>query len=491
MIFRNFTFFMGIVFSFMYYLIDFDIDMFLLRSSLCMTLVVYIFYYINGLNHDKVLFSSWSRPSNLLLLGLLIVNFQTIANVCFGLSSISDYLKTPIYSIYTGKVLFLSISCFLGILSGLSTNVGPFALKKNDMISNDNEFRFWTFLTLIFLCSFVYNIDVHSFISGTDYVGSGAVDRVIKDSSYFEQLLTCSIIIVLGLQVKKKSAYRDVTTFKDFIVSFPSVFLLSVGIYFILRLLSGDRGPIIYTSCAFMYAYWMLTKKRMSLVRLILIVFFAASAVTLLGEVRDLDKDISFFDRINNVDVMKAKEDLPSICSQTQELANSVNCNFIAVGDINAKKTDYKYGAYNLIAMIGSVPGSSFVLSKILGVNLRDYMTSEYVTISYFGPDYPLGLGTTAVADFFLDFGAFFSFLLFYSCGLLYRKLDYVYTKQNVTNVSIYAIIAILKVSSIAIYTSRFSFAGTMSSALYVVIVFWVIHKLFFQNKTSWALLKK
>lgn len=246
MIFRNFTFFMGIAFSFMYYLIDFNTGIFLLRFSLCVTFIVYVFYCINGLNHDKVLFSCWSRPSNLLLLGLLIVNFQTLANVSLGLSSISDYLKTPIYSKYIGKVLFLSISCFLGILSGLSTKVSPFVLKKNDIVVNSTEFRFWTLLTFIFLCFFIYNIDVYSFISGADYIGSGAADRVVKNSSYFEQLLTCSIIIVLGLQVKRKSMQGDIRGLKDFIVSFPAIFLFPVGIYLFLRLLSGDRGPIIY-----------------------------------------------------------------------------------------------------------------------------------------------------------------------------------------------------------------------------------------------------
>lgn len=483
MFFRNISFCIGALFAGLYYIVDKGCDLFLLRLTLGIVIILFFIYYIYGLYDNKKLFLNWARPSNLLLLGLLIVNFQTIANVCLGLAPFSTYLRTNEYTPYSNKVLLLSASCFIGIISGLSSKVRPFAIKKNNSQFCKSELNFWVFLSFVFLSLFISTIDLYSFISGIDYIGSGAADRVIKDSSYFEQLLNCSIIIVLALHVKKLSVLTEKIKIKKFLSSFPFLFLFVVSVYLLLRLLSGDRGPVIYTLCAFMYSYWMLSHKKISLMKISALVLIAAFSITLLGVVRDMDKDVSFIDRIANANSMMSKDEIPSICSPTQELANSINCNFIAVKDINEDKTDYKLGAYNIIAIIGSIPGSSFVLSKVFGVNLRDFMTSEYVTVSYFGPYYPLGLGTTAVTDFYLDFGAIVSFLLFFLCGLLYKRMDYLYTKQNISQVSIYVILLILKISSISIYTSRFSFAGTLSSAIYVMVLFFIMHNFFQKNE--------
>jgi len=344
----------------------------------------------------------------------------------------------------------------------------------------EKEVKFWSILSFVLLCAFIVNIDINSFLTGLDYEGSGASDRIIKKSSYFEQLLNCSVVVVLALQSRRLAQSNEPVELKTFLASYSPMFKLTIFVYILLRLLSGDRGPVIYTICAIVFSYWIISRKKVSFIKFASFVLCAAICVTALGIVRGLDKELSFADRVADAQGIMSKNELRSVCKPTQELANSVNCNFIAVHDINEGVTSYKYGAYNFIALIGSIPGSSFVLSKVFGVNLHDYMSSEYLTISYFGKNYPFGLGTTAVADFYLDFGALVSFLLFFFCGVIYKKIDYMYTIQPLRKASIPMIIFIIKISSIAIYTSRFSFAGTMASALYIIIIYYVIHKLLF-----------
>lgn len=444
--------------------------------SLSVFFVLLYLYYKVGARRDSVLYNSWLRPTYLLLISLLIVNFQSILNALMGLAPIEAYLKSSSYSSCAGSVLSLSLACTTSFLIGSNLVVKPFKFRNTRRVNSALSLKIWTLLSIVFFILFVAHINLYSFLSGIDYENSGAADRVASTSSYYEQLFNTAMIVVLAIFSNSMCCIKHLSLLA-YIRKMPKMFLVVSCLYILLRMLSGDRGPVIYTICAFLYSYLLVSKKHIKLRYVIVMLLFGSIGITLLGIARDLDKDMDFTKRIQTAATeIHSSDAVPSLSNVTQELANSVNCTFISVYDIKNEKVQFRYGEYSLFSLIGSIPGSSFVLTKFFGVNLREKMSSEYITTSYFGKYYPLGLGTSAVADFYLDFGILGAIIMFFFMGVFYRKIDYEYVYNQLGPLTVVWTIIILKISSLAIYTPRSSFASTFSSALYIAIIYYVIN---------------
>lgn len=447
----------------------------LLSLSFLGLLILVITYFINEKNSNRILFSNWIRPSYIVLIGLLIVNCETILNVLVGLAPLSLYLRNTIYDPYMSKVLHLGIIAIASFLLGnsISTKRG-FNFDAIKMRINSPHMTIWCWLSVIFFCLFVYNINIASFISGTHYQeAKGSEYSGDGTSSFFETLLNCTIIIILSTYTALKRRTRD-TSIKGFLKGLPMPFLIVSILYILLRLLSGDRGPVIYTLMTYFYAYILTTKKKIKFVFVASGIVIAAIFVTLLGFARGMDTNMSFGDRFNNAYNMSMTEDYaPSIIPATQELAGSINCNFIAVRDIDTETTTYKYGTYHLFELLGIIPGSSSVLTNFFGINLKETQSSEYLTISYFGRNYPYNLGTTAVAEPYLDFGVLGVIIICCIFGIFYKQFDNCYIGRN--KIGMHNRILLFKMSAWSIYIGRSSFFQMFTSALYIVLIYYVI----------------
>src|SRR5690606_27005855 len=107
-------------------------------------------------------------------------------------------------------------------------------------------------------------------------------------------------------------------------IRLQGVFLLILIIIYLLSvMLSGDRGPIITFSIAYLAGYFYITGKKISFLSAGVLAVFAALFITLLGITRTLDKEMSFSDRFKeSIGLSRLKE--PSILPQTTELASSI-----------------------------------------------------------------------------------------------------------------------------------------------------------------------
>ena len=444
--------------------------------SLVLFFLNLLFFYIAGKKREYSLYTFWTRPSYILILCLIVVNLQNIVNVIFEIAPISFYLRTNQYSNYTSKVLYLGLIANSAFLVGnymiVDGNI-PF-LPKLTLQAKKHDLRLWVLFCLLAFLLFIINIDITAFLTGTDYIGSGAVDREIKKSVYYEQLLEVGIIVLFSIYIKTQ-AYNKIKSFREYILGFPKLFLVVLCLYLILRLMSGDRGPVIYNIFILFYSYVMITKKKFKFLKVVSSLLVVALGITLLGFVRSLEDGDTFLERVyTSYSKMQADEKRTrSVSPVSQELAKSIACNFVAIHDIDKNVTDFKYGEYNIYNLIGSIPGSRFLLSDIIGVNLREKSSAEYLTISYSGRDYSYGLGSSAVAEAYLDFGVLGTFILFVIFGALYKKID-----LNILafrNTSIIQNIIILRFASYAIYTPRYTFAGTLSKALYIMIIYLLV----------------
>lgn len=429
-------------------------------------------YYFTGIRKDKEIFTFWIRPSNILILSLLIVNLQILLNSYLGLESISTYLGTDKYSQYTGKTLIFGC---IGINAFLLGNT--FKLRRKCFNSNytSDGIVIWALLSACAFIGWFINIDLLSFITGMDYQGSGAADRQSSSFSIFETLFDVFVTITLSIITRNNLLQcRQNWSVISFLKTIPIYFLVVVGIYMTLRLLSGDRGQALYMGLMFFFSYIIVSGRRMKLISIILLVSVGAFSMTTLNVVRSFrNPNESFGQKVERAFTsMSEMQDVRTICPFTHELANSVNCNFIALHDIDKGATDYKLGAYNACGLLIGIPGSNRISQALFDLNMYRYATSEYVTISYFGENYPLGLGTTVLVDFYLDFGIIGVILGMILVGFIYKFVDSCITKQT-TNV--YLIIIILKFASMAIYIPRASLAFVGCRIIYISLVYLVI----------------
>lgn len=442
---------------------------------ICIFFILCALFIKCGISEEKDVYTFWIRPTYVLLTGLVIVNLQTIINVLLGIGTISDYLNKSEYNDVFGKCLFLGILSIMGFVIGNYNTHRPLKLGE-DNNSAKNTINLWSVFIVIMFALFVINIDIASFINGSSYIGSGAYDRTFDSSARYEQLLGIGFMIVLSLHCKNTINQNPDISLIRYITKLPVLFIITFTIYIFLRLLSGDRGPVIHNMFALVISYYLATHKKIKLVFVVIALIGVSFFITILGTARSIAADMeSFSDRfVVALDLSQDTQD--SIMPSTQELANSVNCNFIAVSDIDKGKTDFKYGAYNIFILATTIPGSLFIVDK-LGINAREFMSSEYLTTSFFGDFYPFGLGTTAVAEAYLDFGAIGTFILFLLFGILFKKIDLCFISYK--NISIISILFIIRVASMAISVPRSSFATMLSRTIYTIIIFVVINAIF------------
>ena len=447
--------------------------------------VAMFLFFVEEAKSDKTLFSNWVKPSNLLLLSLLIVNLQIIISAWLGYEGIGTYLGTDKYSGYIGKVLYLNLIGISAYWAGYSFCCGKTRIRS--VSQNKNLcIRFWCGLTLICFILFLKNIDLFSFITGMDYEGSGAADRETTAYAIWETLFDSFMTIALACITKKCMGESSTITIIGFIKQFPLYYLIPVIIYVLLRLISGDRGPVIYTLLMFFYSYLLISHKRIKLWIIIVLISVGALSMTLLNAVRSFrNPNQSFSEKVIRAITEKDEiNSVKSICPLTYELSKSVNCNFIAVHDINEGVTDYKWGLYNLCELLSSIPGSNRVINSLFGLSLYRTTTSEYVTVSFLGQDYLFGLGTTAITDFYLDFGLLGVLFGFFLIGLTYRKVDQ--TMSGGVN-TVLSLIVFLKFASMAIYMPRSSYSFVVCKIVYIIIVYLIFRTIF----SAFELLKK
>ena len=441
-----------------------------------LTLIQLIIYFIIGINKENKIYTFWVRPSNIFILSLLVVNLQILLNSYLELDNISTYLGTTKYSQYTGKTLIFGC---IGINAFLIGNM--FRVKSKNYRCSDftKGIALWTIFSVVIFVLWFVNIDLVSFITGMDYQGSGASDRETASFSIFETLFDVFVTITLSIITRNNILqHNDNWSIIKYIKSIPLAFLAVVSIYIILRLLSGDRGQALYMGLMFFFSYIIVSGKRIRLVYLILLISMGAFAMTTLNVIRGFrNPDESFSQKVERAfSSMSDGQDIKTISPLTHELANSVNCNFIALYDIDRGITDFKLGAYNACGLIIGIPGSNRISQALFDLNMYRYATSEYVTISFFGENYQIGLGTTVLVDFYLDFGLLGVIIGLLLVGYIYKLIDsYIINCPS----NIFLIIIVLKFASMAIYMPRASFAFVGCRIIYIIIVYLGVSFLF------------
>lgn len=431
--------------------------------------------FISTIRRESEGKTQYLRPVFILLLGLTIVNFQVIIDTIYG--AFRTEITIWRFQEYVGKFLYL------GIIAQTSLSIGYVCKRKNNTIREKeecpSEFDFpqylWGGILIALFVLFILTIDVRAFLTGDSSVNDGSFDRKVGTLALYSELILNAIFVIIISVTANSYSNEEDKSVKGFLSSFPTIFWIIFSVYIFLRLLSGDRGPVIYNITTLLFAYIYATKRVFSIASLSILLVVAALAVTVIGIARKKTSTLSFEAKIAYAVEELKKSDTQSFVPITQELANSVKVTGIAIRGLDRGTIEQGYGRYNLTALTNAIPFSARLLYALFpAMREKSFVSSEVLTVEGYGKNYSSGLGNTAIADVYLDFRTLGIPIMFFIFGLIYRKVDEVIVEER--NVSPYLLTFVLFLSSHAIYIGRSSFSFIVANACLYVLIQYVLN---------------
>ncbi len=447
----------------------------ILLPEICVFFVVSLYAYQFYMQQHSVFKSLWCRPSNIFLLAFFAVSFQYIFDLILGLKRYSDF-----YMPHT--VNTVAAMCTIGLAAFVmgynSTNSGN--TKQSDFHHIHIRIGLLVALQLLFFVAWIATVDILSLMIGENYFE----DATGTAESNYEMLFydtTLAILtgIVLNLREKEK------VSFMDFLKSNSIFSWVVIGLYSGIRLVSGDRGPFMYTLLAVFFAYLMLSKAKVRVLQLLVLGIVATFVINVVGMARSASLDKSFTERVtesitdftHNSDARFSER---TILPLTEELAMSSRCNQIAVDFINYKNEPYHNGMYTFYQVIQCVPFVPSYLVNSLKITDDERSTNLKMTDVVYGTHEFTQIGTTVTTDPYFDFGFIGVIIMLFIVGIIYKKVDYSVYIKSPSNWFFIAIV--LLIASKAIYIPRSTLVGQFKELIPICAIFY-LNKLLFANK--------
>lgn len=407
----------------------FSVIIILLSSILC---------FLAKKDTYKILQGQYLTISNLFILGFVIVHFQFYIDLLFGNFDLSrtDLIIDRKLLVKSATISSIALTCFfLGYLYKLKKNDPKnfaYDAKQNSRIINLIGVK--VLMILLFII-FIISTPFSYFRGGHITVEIPAISQYSQ--SYFilvsigYLILNTRNIFLSGCQAK------NLLTFIRLNGYFLTILL---GLFCFLIMMSGDRGPILQIVLSYVACYCILNRKKFNIFFVVISIFLAASVVSFLSFFRHFDGTGNLFSMIEQSSEMKAEmvSSKRSMSPSTFELSKSVRIMHASVS--YTETYGHTYGVFQGFQIISIVPGAGLLIKSLYGIDDEMLKSSRLLT-QFIGADH--GLGTTVVADLWLDFGIIGIVLAFLFFGFFLRRLDeYTYSHLSL-NILWYILVAI------------------------------------------------
>lgn len=403
--------------------------------------IITLLYYINSIKNKKQLFIH----SAIFILSFSIVHFQFIFEFIISNIDINDKFIF-VDSRYIFKSFTLSSITFLSFVFGYSLYKEKNEIKKRTLKKYSINLKPLKYIILITLLIYIYNIDPQYIKGYYGQVNAGAVSIYL--SSFFEIFIFSYLSLQL-LNLRYKKNY----TLINYIKKNGSIFNFSIITYLTVNTLSGDRGCLIYITIAYFSVFIFTNNKIMNYKFMIIFVIISSIFMNILRDVRNLDKDLTFLDKVSK-SVTEKSEKEKYLLSNTSELASSIRSLHYVVKDKYENGITLDKVCFQLHYILLSIPGLFGIYSACYNIPNHFISSPDYITWLEQGSYISYGVGTTCIADIYLDFGLIGTIITFTIFGLILKHLEvYSYNKQKKNN--IFIIITSLVMISMSPYLGR------------------------------------
>lgn len=433
------------------------------------TLLTFIFKKENNVYLRK----QYIKTSYLFIIGFIIVHFQMYADFFLGFIS-EDNTFLFINNRIAVKSLLISSIAFTCFCLGYVFTNNRDKTQALTQISPHKEFKLldtkWAlYLALILLLTYFATVN-KSYLAGN----YGLVERgeiAGKVSFIFECLITAILIIKARNIVISQGFGVDV---KIVIFYFKKEIIL-LFTYFAAEMMAGERGFIISNGLFLIGIILYITKLKVTRLRIFLFLGIASFTLTLLGAARKFKEEGSFLDRLTIAfkDDTESRHYPNSFLSSTKELAASGRTLNLAVDGIERGTASHTYGLFAFQDLILLIPSLKGTIIKTFDIPRPLTSSPEYLTYLNLGPFPTWGVGSSCVADTYLDFGVLGVVIVFFLFGFFVRKLELVIFKRELVNLVVFIIS--LSVLAYSIYISRATILYSLSKFTYILVLVYLM----------------
>lgn len=249
--------------------------------------------------------------------------------------------------------------------------------------------------------------------------------------------------------------------------------------------MSGDRGPVITQFLMLFFAYVHYARKTFKFTTMVFAVIIAGSAISIIGIARSMSANMAvgekFATALSDFNA-SGRFGGKSIFSPTQELALSFICTNEAVTEIEIKKEEYNNGLYQIVHAIEMIPKAPSFLRESLKLDDHKISTAGRISDGALGIDRCWSLGTSMIADLYLDFGIIGVFLGCICVGIIFCWVDKVIFSY-IPKMNIYYLSIALYLSAKALYMARTAFLGEFRPIIYICLFLFVNQLIYMKRK--------
>lgn len=405
---------------------------------------------------------NWIQIDNLFLLMFFGVHFWAWCMDAMGVSKIGGFRKIEManhidYSVSLALMAMAAFTFGFNLFAGRSGTYKSNLLSKRQWIFAGN-ITFYVGVTCTLLYALVYGAQAFS----GHYEGSDVGNLGVRALYLLQQIL-----VKLGISMLFIS-HGDKNKIIPPCVIPTVIFVMVLLMYLVL----GDRSEFVYTGAVGLVAY-SLSYKRIKLHWILLAmvsVAFISSAVQIARALDERSLSALFEVATSGSEDVSAKKGLENISGSGFVL--------LAATTAVPEEFDFFNGKLKIKEALGIIPFGRF-LFYTPDLTMPFDNSSSFLTIYLLGPYSSWGVGSTIVADVYVDFGpsgvVIALFLLGSVAGYLRKK---VYTQDIYSLAVVFCFFA-----GLLSLLPRYSYLEVIRGLIWPILFLWIVQKLLVKRR--------
>lgn len=224
-------------------------------------------------------------------------------------------------------------------------------------------------------------------------------------STHIFRLFQVLFYLTLAIDIYKIKITKPTVGLIEYFFSFNLLSISFAGAFILFNLYTGDRGPILATVLILAGGYDFFFKR----INLLVAIAAVASGILVLAFVSDYRSKDAAASMEQKIDDGKRKGKEKKFYEYTGDLASSVRIMNYAVM-ITPNFSDHYFGWIQAGRVTTTVPFAAGFFRKAVPIQVHQTplgsTSSSVFTYHVLGPDSTIGVGSSILADLYLDFGA-------------------------------------------------------------------------------------
>ena len=356
---------------------------------------------------------NWLRIDLFFILGFSIVHFQWPFMYSF-----SDIVPENYWDIFVDDYL-INYTTWLSAIGGVCFLIGYGLYSPNRkkvpkiLDANYNYKKLLLFTASVFVLFLLFA--GRNFLTGGVYKGEGGSAAGGGISKYFALLFQVGLILSTGLIIYKNKKNYKGNLIKWFL-GLDKLYLVIVVVYIVLFLLIGDRGGPLTLILTILLLVGSFVRK-FKFYEVVLLTILGGFIMTLIGLGRSEASGFEIFTAGSE------KFENSTGYDTTVELANSVRTLNASVAEV-PNNHNYFYGSLWITQLLSPIPFAQSAYMDLMDLEWFEIDSSGYITYLVLGKYPTWGLGTSLIADIYLNFGLIGVLFFMLVLGILIKKLS-------------------------------------------------------------------